>query len=51
MLNAVRTLLNLLATTLTVQWEYLFFHLNQVHEGNQDALGEVVNLLHSTLEE
>ena len=51
LLNAVRTLLNLLATTLTVQWEYLFFHLGQVDDTHQGAMDEVVNLLHSTLEE
>lgn len=51
LLNAVRTLLNLLATTLTVQWEYLFYHLDQVDTTQHPSLVEVVSLLHSTLEE
>lgn len=51
LLDAVRTLLNLLATTLTVQWEYLFYHLEQVSTTHEHALADVVDLLHSTLEE
>lgn len=51
LLYAVRTLLNLLATTLTVQWEYLFYHLEQAQLTYHTPLADVVSLIHSTLEE
>lgn len=51
LLNAVRTLLNLLATTLAAQWEYLFYHLEHVSPTQHPGIADVVSLLHSTLEE